>query len=107
MTGLRLPTDFTDPDDWGDHDEDPFWEEGARVYVIIEGCGCYGCNLKRAQIDSHRMIFLAERARRYATRKREFHENVEPTEYHRMKKARERLQQSFDEWLPTTIVWEN
>ena len=53
------------------------------------------------------MIFLAERARRYATRKREFHENVEPTEYHRMKKARERLQQSFDEWLPTTIVWEH
>ena len=107
MNGLRLPVDFADADDWGDHDDAPFMESDVLVFVIHEGCGCHGCNLKRAQIDSHRMLFLAERARRYAMRKQEFDDTVEPSEYHRMKKARERLQQSFDEWLPVTIVWKN
>ena len=111
MTGLRLPADFADPDDWGDHDEDPFWEKGARVYVIIEGCGCHGCNLKRAQIDSHRMVILAERARRFVQRREEFCSSVKThdavTECHRAMTAKDVLKKAFAEWSPCTVVWEH
>ena len=106
MKRLRFPEDFHYCDEWGEHDRSPFMEEGLKVYEIA-GCGCHCCRTLRVQFDSHRQLALADRARRFAKRQQEFRENVEPNEYHRMKTARDLLQETFGEWLPATVVWEH